>query len=290
MRTSNSIPLRLLARYSHIAPSERGGYHLVRMTRRFIPRRQWRGTFRTPLGFTMTLDLGTYPDCSMAVGLYELDTVQLLRRVLRPGDWFVDGGANIGYFTLLAARLVGTRGRVDAFEPDPINLQRLREHLAMNSQAAEVHVHPYALTDRPGMVDLFHPTGTGANHGMASLYPPPIGAEKTFSVEAVRLDDVLQGVPTLIKQDVEGAELRALNGMSRLLASPEPPMIIFEHNPAMATIAGHSPGDLPRLIESVNRAYRFSFISRRPKPVPSADHLNFVRRQQNILARVESSA
>ena len=47
------------------------------------------------------LDLGTYPDCCMAYGLYELDTARLIKRLLRVGDHFVDAGANIGYFTLL---------------------------------------------------------------------------------------------------------------------------------------------------------------------------------------------
>src|SRR3954447_5078874 len=133
--------LAALRGYSRIAPTQRGGYRLVRMGRKFVARDQWRGTFHTPDRTRLELDLATYPDCCMAVGLYELDTLRLIRRVLRPGDHFVDCGANIGYFTLAAAACVGASGRVDAFEPDPLNRARLEANLAANGSPAQIHVH-----------------------------------------------------------------------------------------------------------------------------------------------------
>src|SRR5258705_8911400 len=130
MRFLGRSVMAALRGYSRIAPTQRGGYRLVRMGRKFVSQDQWRGTFQTPDATRLDLDLSTYPDCCMAVGLYELDTLKLIRRVLRRGDHFVDCGANLGYFTLAAARAVGPRGRVDAFEPDPINRARLEKNLA----------------------------------------------------------------------------------------------------------------------------------------------------------------
>src|SRR2546428_219103 len=101
--------------YSRLALNERGGYRLARLARTFVPRCQWRATCQIPDGLHLDLDLGTYPVVCMAFGLYELDTVRVLRRLLRDGSWFVDCGANIGYFTLLAVRWMGPSGRVDAF-------------------------------------------------------------------------------------------------------------------------------------------------------------------------------
>src|SRR5688572_2191738 len=102
-----NLALGLLKAYSRVAPTERGGFRLARLARRLVPRRHWERDFVTPDRTTLRLDLGTYPDCCMAVGLYELDTYRLLRRLLRPGSWFVDVGANIGYFSILAARWTG---------------------------------------------------------------------------------------------------------------------------------------------------------------------------------------
>src|SRR5688572_26447674 len=108
-----NLALGLLKAYSRIAPTARGGFRLDRLARRLLPRRALQGDFTTPDRSTLHLDLSTYPDCCMAVGLYELDTYRALRRLLRPGGWFVDVGANIGYFTILAARWTGISGRVD---------------------------------------------------------------------------------------------------------------------------------------------------------------------------------
>src|SRR5205814_8707332 len=109
----------------------------------------------------------TYPDITMAVGLYELDTARQIRRLLKPTSHFVDVGANLGYFTLLAAKWIGPAGRIDAFEPDPINRQRLEEHLSENNLADRVRVHAIAASSQAGHVELIHPQSAGANHGMA---------------------------------------------------------------------------------------------------------------------------
>ncbi len=120
--------------YGHIAPTGRGMFRLARLARRLRPRSRWRDTF-TVSGHALDLDLAVYPDCCMAFGVYELDTARWITRLLQPGGHFVDGGANLGYFTLLAAGCVGKAGRVDAFEPVPATRQRLTDHLNRNNLA-----------------------------------------------------------------------------------------------------------------------------------------------------------
>ena len=230
-----------LRAYTRVAPTERGGYRLARLARRLRAPGERRDLFRTPHGFSLELDLACYPDCTMAHGLYELDTVRVIRRLLRPGDHFVDGGANVGYFTMLAALLVGAGGRVDAFEPQPENRARLEGHLRRNGLADRVRVHAEALSDAAGTATIHRFVGDQGNHGTASLFAGD-GAVSSSSVDVptVRMDEALgaDASPALVKLDVEGAEALAIAGMTGLLRGPRPPAVILEHNPDAARRAG----------------------------------------------------
>ena len=274
------LAMGTLKAYARVTPTQRGGYRLARLARRFA--RPWRGPV-TALGpVTLTLDLGTYPDCCMACGLYELDTLRVLRKLLRPGMHFVDCGANIGYFTLLGARLVGAAGRVDAIEPDPLNRARLEEHLKANGSPGHVRVHGVAASDSAGTATLYHPTGE-RNHGEASLIPGAIAATaQTYSVPTARLDALLDRTPDVVKMDIEGAELAALCGMTRLLAAERPPRLVIEHNPESSRAAGHRSGDLLREIGRANPRYRAWWIGWRLREM-SADEIDAMARQGNIL-------
>ncbi len=224
-----------LMQLHRIAPTERGMYRVVRIGRRFMATDQGPREFHVPWGYHMTLDLNTYPDCTMAFGLYELSTARLIKRRLRPGDHFVDGGANIGYFTLLAAR----RGAyVHAFEPMPANRERLIEHLKRNQLADRVTVYPLALTDRPGPLRIHEPgQDEQGNHGAASLF----GDGQAVDIEGGRLDDALEAGDAakvrLIKLDIEGAEPLAIAGMTQLLGRDNPPALVGELNATTASAA-----------------------------------------------------
>ena len=272
-----------LRAYARVTPTQRGGYRLVRIGRRFVSPDLWRGSFATPGPATLQLDLSTYPDCCMACGLYELDTLRVLRRLLRRGMHFVDCGANIGYFTVLATRIVGEAGRVDALEPDPLNRARLDEHLSLNGLRDRVRVHAVAASDAAGSATLYHPVGDARNHGEASLIRSAVGAaSETYTVPTARLDDLLDHTPDLIKTDIEGAELSALRGMSRLLRDARPPKLVIEHNPESARAAGHRCGDLLRAIHEANPGYRAHWIGWRLRGM-TADQIDAMPRQGNIL-------
>ncbi len=283
MNALGRLALGTLKAYSRIAPTERGGYRLARLGRSLIAKSQRDGVFQTPDGIRLKLDLRTYPDINMAVGLYELDTYRVMRRILKPGGWFVDVGANLGYFTLLGAKWTAPAGRVDAFEPDPINRKRLEEHLHENQLGDRVRVYPIAASSKVFELELIHPQAAGSNHGMASFYKALAGEGQTFTVSTARLDEVLDGVPDLIKIDVEGAELSAIEGMQKLLSAASPPKLIIEHNPASCAAAGYRPGDIFAKLLDFQPKYRIHWIGWRLRQIKSADELNSISRQGNLL-------
>jgi FkbM family methyltransferase len=241
-----------LRMYSHIAPTGRGGYRLARLARRFHGTNDQIAQFHTPDALRFNLDLRTYPDCCMAFGLYELDTARAIKRALRPGDTFIDGGANIGYFTLIAAKAVGPSGRVHAFEPQPDNRRRLAEHVAMNGLGDVVTIHPVALSDRPGEVELHTFENPAANHGQSTFFVTPDVATRKVTVESVRLDDYLPSVVSrLIKLDIEGAEPLAISGMTGTLRAHRPDVIVELNATTLARGGFATREPLDRLLAAV---------------------------------------
>jgi FkbM family methyltransferase len=155
-------------------------------------------------------------------GVWDRPVKQVLESVLAPGDAYIDLGANIGYFTLLASRLVGREGLVVAVEPSVRALRKLTHHLWLN-KCGNVLLLSCAAADvwRRGELGL----ATESNIGGSSVVAkgtPPCAME---SVWLAPLDDLLQGTdvrPKLIKLDLEGFELAALRGARRLIEQHHP--------------------------------------------------------------------
>lgn len=145
-------------------------------------------------------------------------------RLLRPGDHVIDVGANVGYFTLVAARLVGPTGGVHAFEPSPQVFPWLRANARLNP-VLNICVHQLAVADRRAPVS-FH-TAPPDRTGYSSIRD--LGAETAAvtTVDAVALDDLLDELPPtrLVKIDVEGAEWLVLQGMRRLIERDRPHLL-----------------------------------------------------------------
>ena len=283
------LPARLaeagLRLWSRVTPTERGGYRLARGVRRLVPREQWQRDFHLPSGMSMALDLAIYPDCCMAYGLYEASVRRALLSRLRPGDHFVDAGANIGYFTLLAAQRVGLSGRVDAFEPEPHNRQRLADHVHRNGFADRVTIHPLALSDAAGTASIrFFGGLEGHNHGESSLFAAEFEPSAVTQVPTARLDEVLRGTtPRVIKMDIEGAEALAVEGMSGLLRGDKPPVLIGEVNPTQARRAGVAASQWVQTAMAVQPRYRVYEIGTRLRPV-NENHADLGKTQQlNVL-------
>lgn len=153
---------------------------------------------------------------------------QVLETQLPEGGTFVDGGANIGFYAILGARLVGANGRVVAFEMMPDTAAILRRHVAGNAPLP-VEVVERALSGRVG--EWVTASVEPGKHGQASIVDAGVSDARTkVSVETVTLDAALAhlGPIDLIKLDLEGAEFMALSGASAVLARTQ--NVIFESN------------------------------------------------------------
>lgn len=173
-------------------------------------------------------------------GEWEPHVTAAFRARLRAGDVCLDVGAHIGYYTLLASRLVGTRGHVYAFEPSPGVYSALRANLALND-AANVTAHNVAAGEAEGTAVLREaPGGNSGNSSVSPCFlesPHAAPAEEYTGVE-VQVRTVESLVPPdevgrvrMIKVDVEGYEIEALRGLESILAACGPVSLIVELSP-----------------------------------------------------------
>lgn len=169
--------------------------------------------------------------------------------MIRPGDTVIDVGANIGVWSIAAARRVGPGGRVYAFEPQPVTFARLNYNLLANG-INNVVAEKLAILDREGAHDFF--VGPGVNSGAARSRPRPDWAPAASHVEGTTLDAYCErrGIASIriLKIDVEGGEYLVLSGTKRLLASSEPPVVVFEMDRELATDFDSSPEKIVALL------------------------------------------
>ena len=178
---------------------------------------------------------------------YERVTDQHLAGALRPGMVVLDVGAHVGYYTLVAARAVGTSGKVHAFEPCAETLLVLRENVRANG-FENVEIHPYAAGSSDS-TRVLHVTGSSDSHG---LFPHPLTETvRMTQVKTVAVGQVVPGPVDLVKVDVEGAEFEVLEGMGDLLSDADAPVLVVEWNPACLQNAGRDPLELPRCLEEL---------------------------------------
>jgi FkbM family methyltransferase len=171
--------------------------------------------------------------------VYEPAETTLFKREIRPGQVVLDIGANIGYYTLIAAKLVGPKGRVIAFEPDPANFALLKKNVEANGHK-NVTLVQKALSDKNGKARLYlNPT----NKGDHRLYDS--GDGRSFvTVTRARLDDVLLKLDRqvhFIKMDVQGAEASVLRGMKGLLRRSRSLKLVTEFSPGGLRLQGDDP-------------------------------------------------
>ena len=180
--------------------------------------------------FDFNLDLcGEMYD--MAQGYYELDTLSIMRRYLKPGGLFLDVGSNVGYFSAIGLGLVGTRGTVHAFEPVPKYAEHLDSLACMNPDYALV-VNRFAAGAEAGTEEIvLAKENIGGNTLIPGLLSEDEAAERE-QVEVRRLDEYIltQDLTNiqLIKIDTEGFEYLVLQGLSHYFDSAKllPPIIV----------------------------------------------------------------
>lgn len=179
----------------------------------------------TPLGFKLVS--GFHPAYQqMRTGDFEIEETRIIRRMLDHVQIFVDVGANLGYYTCLAAQ---HKKRVVAFEPQQQNLSCLMQNLTVNGYQDQVEIFPLALSEKPGLLTLY-----GASGPSASLVKNWAGysAKHSQQIPVSTLDTVLgsrfDSERLFIKIDVEGAEYQVLSGAHAALDRRIKPVWLLE--------------------------------------------------------------
>jgi FkbM family methyltransferase len=159
------------------------------------------------------------------VGIYELSVQKCLVRELRAGDVFYDVGANAGFFSLLAAKCVGDKGHVFAFEPLQQNIEAAKSEFELN-KVVNCDLVAMAVSDRNGEVEFCEGKDASTAH-IRGLRP---ASEASTIVHSITLDEFAKSKPwpSFIKIDVEGAEIMVLEGAREILESSYPPKLLIE--------------------------------------------------------------
>lgn len=215
---------------------------------------------------------GRYPSPDMLAGNYETGTVTLLEQLLKPGMVFLDVGANIGFFTVLAARLVGTSGAVYAFEPEPSNFQLLSKNIQANYYE---NIHPLqsAVSNYTGTIELHVSKLDNGSHSINR--EAARGVADTVHVATTTLDEFLESADVtsvdILKIDVEGAELSVLEGMSKLLRMFPNTTLLIEYCPFLIQVSGNVPSDLLERLSKHGYLVNIVDDQRGPLPLDSID-------------------
>jgi FkbM family methyltransferase len=177
-------------------------------------------------------------------GYHELEILSVLNLALRPGDAFVDGGANIGLITMHAAGLVGKKGRVQSFEPFPQVFDELKFHVETNG-LSQVELYRAGLSDAPSELEIKLPGEGNLAAATFSAIPDRYhGVVQSGGVVPIlRGDDVVDlndPRPLLIKLDVEGFEVKAICGLPKVIEKRWP-AFVAEANGELLDINGTPP-------------------------------------------------
>ena len=160
----------------------------------------------------------------------EPEVQEVLREQLRPGMSFYDIGANIGFFSLLAARIVGKEGHVVAFEADPEVAVRLREHVVRN-EFGWIAVEEKAVWSEPRTVYFARTDpATSPDRGLGHVVPEGVSDAIQIVAESLDAYALTQRAPDFMKWDVEGAEVEVFRGARRVLKENRPGIICEMHS------------------------------------------------------------
>jgi len=219
-------------------------------------------------GYEMFLHAGKYKGIDgiaqhlLFTGTYEPYTTFLFKQLVKEGMTVVDIGANIGYFTLLAASLVGAKGRVFAFEPEPTNYALLIKNIEINGYKNVVPLQK-AVSNETGKTEFFVDTITSGEH---SLFKTAVEREIKSSSEPIIVDVVSldaffkdKECPiNVIKMDIQGAEMMALWGMIKTIGNNKDLKIFTEFWPYGLQQSGVSPHEYYKKLRHLG--FEFTYI------------------------------
>ena len=181
-------------------------------------------------------------------GKWEKFEASLFEQNIKPGNIVIDIGAHIGYYTLIAAKRVGPKGKVYAFEPLPKNFELLKKNVEVNGYKNVVLVNK-AVSNKNGKSKLF--LSNEDNFGDQRIYDPE-GNRRSTSIRTIKLDTFFKNKEkriNVIKMDIQGSEVKALTGASEVLRKNKKMKILTEFWPRGLYLSGSSGRDYLELLK-----------------------------------------
>lgn len=221
-------------------------------------------------------------------GLHEFTDMAFLLHVLRDDDLFIDVGANVGSYTILACSAIGARGY--AFEPVPSTYKRLIENVHLNQLENRVKCLNIYVGKEQGTIDFTVNMDT-TNHGLAAGEQ----SDNTISVEVSTLDEVLGGeLPTLMKIDVEGYETPVLEGGLETLKKQTLHSVIIELNGSGSRYGFDESQIIKMMFDYGFRTYSYNPLDRTLVNLQGKKNMNsantlFIRNESFVLDRLRNS-
>jgi FkbM family methyltransferase len=190
-------------------------------------------------------------------GEYDINETKLIEDSLRPGDVVLDIGANIGYYSLTAAKIVGDSGKVYAFEPDPLNFALLQKNIECNNYKNIIAVQK-AVSNSSEDITLFLSKENRADHRCYATDE----TRESVSIKATSIDEFFKEKiddikVDFIKIDIQGYETQAFEGMMNLLSKQKSTKIITEFWPFGIKNAGGDPKKMLEIISHLGFAFQY---------------------------------
>lgn len=218
---------------------------------------------------------------------YEKEESNFIKNNLKPGGIFIDIGANIGFYTVLAAKIVGETGKVIAFEPDPKNIEILKKNIAEN-KLNNVVIEQKAVGERNGVISLYQSEHNAGDHctydrqdrirvlkEKNKINPKGVydqhsqkDPRKKIEVEMVSLDDYFLKnsiTPTFLKIDIQGFEYPAMKGMEDTLKKIPHLTVTSEFWPAGIEMTQNNPKEYLELF--TKHGYKIHLIEKGKKQI-----------------------
>lgn len=186
--------------------------------------------------------------------VWEPFETQLIRKLINSEDIVVDIGAHIGYYTLLTSKLVGKKGAIYSFEPDPDSFKLLKKNVEENN-LTNVTLIKKAVSNKNSSTKLYISSDNKGDHRIFK----PERYKRLINIESTTLDTFFKQLNrkiNLIKMDIQGAEINAIKGMLHILSKNENLKLILEFWPYGYKQAGNDPKELFIILEK----YHFKYI------------------------------
>jgi FkbM family methyltransferase len=255
----------------------------------YARKKLWR-LFRRPFAVRWfdDLQLTLYPGNEICrsifvTGRYEPNEFSLLSKILKPGMTFVDVGANLGVYTLYAARKVGTDGCVISIEPSSREMEILKANVHANA-LSNVSLQQVALTEQASEVELLVACARQSGHNTLGSFGYNTSLNHREKIQTMRLDDLAQSIGIqrvdIIKMDIEGGELGALRGAVDTLRRHHP-VLLLELSDRHLRYQNSSSADVLTLLAKYGyHTYGFALATGLPTLLRSRDYFD----SENIVA------